>query len=334
MIFTKNRKLTGFKNPIIFDHEIALKDDAKYLGIMMDSKLNWWIYNAIVKPMLAYGSFFWWYGTHTIAAKGKLSHLQLVACLAITGAMSTSPQAALEALLSLPKLDKYIESEAKNTAYRLRRRITDVQHMHAKHTNIFKALYNQNRIIESADDYIIMVYMFDKNYDVVIPQKLDWTNRLIKVNYSTHTYITDGSVKNDESGYGAFYMRDHVVMRGQCGKYAKVTQTEIAVIHACCIHAINNKFTAQICIYSDRIGALNAPKSPKINSEMVLECVQLLEQLARTCKLTLIWLPAHNGIYGNETADKIAKYAATKNPFGPEPLIAIEQPLIRNIATS
>ena len=368
VIFTKNRNLTGFENSRIFGREIALKNEAKYLGIMLDSKLNWskhiqyrlgkclrifwccrsaigktwglspknvlWIYNAIVKPMLAYGSFLWWYGTNTTTAKGKLSHLQRVACLAITGAMSTTPQAALEALLSLPKLDKYIEAEAKNTAYRLRRCITDAQHRYAKHTNILKALYNQNHIIESANDHIKTVYMFDRNYDVVIPQKTDWSNRLIKVNYYAHVYFTDGSVKNESSGYGALYTRDHVIMRGQCGKYAKITQSEIIAIHTCCIHAINNKLNGQICIYSDSIGALNALKSPKINSELVLECVRLLEQLTHSCKVSLIWLPAHNGIYGNEVADKIAKYAAIEILLRPEPLIAIEQPLFRNLTNT
>ena len=176
--------------------------------------------------------------------------------------------------------------------------------------------------------------MFDRNYDVVIPQKTDWSNRLIKVNYYAHVYFTDGSVKNESSGYGALYTRDHVIMRGQCGKYAKITQSEIIAIHTCCIHAINNKLNGQICIYSDSIGALNALKSPKINSELVLECVRLLEQLTHSCKVSLIWLPAHNGIYGNEVADRIAKYAATEIPLGPEPLIAIEQPLIRKLTNT
>lgn len=75
-----------------------------------------WIYNAIVKPMLAYGAFIWWKGTVTAIASKKLGHIQRVACLAITGAMPTTPQAALEAMLYLPKLEAYIMKVARNTA--------------------------------------------------------------------------------------------------------------------------------------------------------------------------------------------------------------------------
>lgn len=58
----------------------------------------------------------------------SLNHLQRVSCLATSGHMNTTPQAALETLLNLAKLDKYTESEAKNTAYRLRKYITNAQY--------------------------------------------------------------------------------------------------------------------------------------------------------------------------------------------------------------
>lgn len=41
MIFTKNRKLDGFKSPVIFGKKIDMKDSVKYLGITLDAKLNW-----------------------------------------------------------------------------------------------------------------------------------------------------------------------------------------------------------------------------------------------------------------------------------------------------
>lgn len=134
VIFTKNRLMNGYRNPKIFGKEIMNTNQTKYLGIILDSKLNWskhidyrlnkclkifwccrsaigktwgltpknilWIFDTIVKPMLAYGSFIWWYGITTEYAKNKLNHLRRMACIAIAGAMRTTPQAALEALLN------------------------------------------------------------------------------------------------------------------------------------------------------------------------------------------------------------------------------------------
>lgn len=90
----------------------------------------------------------------------KLNHLQRVACLAITGAMSTTPQMALEALLMLPKLEKYIEAEAKNSAFRLRGRISEQQLRIKGHTEALNNLYRYRGVLGADYDHINAVYMF------------------------------------------------------------------------------------------------------------------------------------------------------------------------------
>lgn len=158
---------------------------------------------------------------------------------------------------------------------------------------------------------------------------MDWESGQIRVNYNANVYFTDGSVKNDVSGYGALFARDHSIIMGQCGKHANITQAEIAAIHGCCIHALDIGLTGPIYFYSDSVGALNALKRSTIESGLVLECVRLLEQLSQSCDIKLVWLPAHSNIYGNETADKIAKYAADQQTVGPEPLMAINRQTIK-----
>jgi hypothetical protein len=41
VLFTYNRKLVGFKKPILFGTEFQLKNQVKYLGVILDEKLNW-----------------------------------------------------------------------------------------------------------------------------------------------------------------------------------------------------------------------------------------------------------------------------------------------------
>src|SRR5699024_9804617 len=127
--------------------------EVKYLGVMLDSKLHWgrhlqlktekacrafwqcrgaigvtwgltprtviWLYVAVIRPMLTYGAIVWWPRTKLETAKKHLNHVQRLACLAITGAIRTTPTFALETALSLTPLD-ILREEAVRAAIRLK----------------------------------------------------------------------------------------------------------------------------------------------------------------------------------------------------------------------
>lgn len=228
---------------------IPVKDSAKYLGIILDKKLNWnehvehrlskcirilwccrsaigntwgitpksilWIYTAIVRPTLAYGAFLWWRYTLTENGKKKLAHLQRVACLAITGAMSTTPQSAIEALLNLPSLDNYVTAEGRATAYRIRHQLTSQQlRNRISHTNALLDLYKYEGIVEAPNDHIKTTYIFDKGFNIIIPKEQEWTNDQVIINYHSNIYFADGSVRRGLSGYGAYVPNDQLDIRG------------------------------------------------------------------------------------------------------------------------
>jgi hypothetical protein len=62
----------------------------------------------------------WWPRVKNVS-KIRLSKLQRLACLAITGAMKTTPTAATEVLLGLPPLHVMIAAQALAGIYRLMR---------------------------------------------------------------------------------------------------------------------------------------------------------------------------------------------------------------------
>jgi hypothetical protein len=151
-IFTKKRKLHGFFEPLFFGITLHRSESVKYLGMILDSRLTWrehvnikvqahnslwacrrtfgstwgprpkviyWLYVTIIRPSITFASLVWWPGCQTNSAKKRLSRIQRLACLGITGAMRTTPTSALGVLTCLPPLDLVVQGEARAAAHRL-----------------------------------------------------------------------------------------------------------------------------------------------------------------------------------------------------------------------
>ena len=83
-------------------------------------KVVYWLYTVVIRPMIAYATVVWWPKvTYSTEAK-QLEHIQRLACLYITGAMRTTPTAALELLTGLVPLPAFMKQEAMTSCYRLR----------------------------------------------------------------------------------------------------------------------------------------------------------------------------------------------------------------------
>src|SRR3978361_2175996 len=123
VLFTKKRKLDNMILPKIKETRVCLKKEVKYLGVVLDSKLNWkrhlevktskackalwqcrrtvgrswglspkitlWLYTAVIRPMLGYGAFVWWSRTRLKTEMTHMSHVQRLVCLAVTGDMKS-----------------------------------------------------------------------------------------------------------------------------------------------------------------------------------------------------------------------------------------------------
>ena len=133
-------------------------DSFKYLGITLDSKLGWtqhienainkatlaliqcrkllgrqwglnpkvmlWLYTAIVRPIMSYGSLVWAPLAENDRTKNKLNKLQRRACLMITNASCSTPTAGMEVILSLVPLNIHVKKCAITSHLRMRRQGT------------------------------------------------------------------------------------------------------------------------------------------------------------------------------------------------------------------
>ena len=90
----------------------------------------------------------------------------------------------------------------------------------------------------------------------------------------------------------------------------------------------------RILIFSDSQAALKAISGLKVISRLVEECQEALSALATLNKVTLVWVPGHHGILGNEMADKLARQASAMPLLGPELALGIPKCLAREAIKS
>ena len=149
---TRKRKLPGFFKPQFFGVKLSLSGSVKYLGVILNTRLicrehvdvkmrkahnllwacrracrvRWglkpkvvhWLYVAIIQLTTSFASLVWRPGCQMASAKKRLSKVQRLACLGVTGAIHTTPTGAMEALTGLPLLDLLIQEEARSAAHR------------------------------------------------------------------------------------------------------------------------------------------------------------------------------------------------------------------------
>ena len=357
ILFTIKLKIEGFQSITFYGKTLALSNQVKYLGVLLDSKLSrknhveakcnkyvlaafyqvrravgtTWLYTAVIRPIIAYAAVVWWPRvTYSTVAK-QLEHIQRFACLYITGAIKTTPTAAMELITGLVPLPVFIKQEAMAFCYRLR--VSSQWYQNGcGHTTIKCIMARQ--IPESlfpSDSAIIAKYYFDKNYGVHIPERDDWHNNNVLLNDDIVCF-TDGSrlTQVGSSGSGVSIINSQEEYCFPLGYYCTVYQAEIYAILACAqLCRMREEYGASVAICSDSQAALKSLSSAKVTFALVAQTVEELQLLSMHSNLGLLWVPGHCGFEGNEKSDLLAKQASVSNFTGPEPVFGLSITTLR-----
>lgn len=361
VVFTNKRALQGLKPPVLDGITIPFVQEAKYLGVLFDQRLTWnshilkvankasiglgrcrrmcgknwglspkmtlWLYTRVIRPMIAYGSIVWWPKTQQAGAIRQLESIQRQACLCVTGAMRTTPTAALEVLLNLPPLHIHIQGEARSVNHRLLQNQVSISQTHGtKYQRLIDEL-KADPLTGMPGDAMVQRYSFEKKYTVIIPERESWKIGLpVKAG---SIWYTDGSKTEKGVGAGIYEPKTGTSLSMSLGRHTTVFQAEVAAVRYC-IQEINRRRdpTRTIAIYSDSQAMLRALGSARANSKLVWDCMGALNGLGSHKKVTLAWVPGHEGHPGNEKADELARQGASKAFVGPEPFCGISKTTI------
>jgi ribonuclease HI len=363
ILFTNKRNLNGYKTPIIFGKELELQNQVKYLGVILDSKLNWnchidhrlrkatialwqcrraigktwglkpkvvyWIYTSIVRPILTFAAILWWKKTTQQTVNRKIGSLQRLACLCVTGSMRSTPTSALEALLSLPPLSIFIEKESRQAAYRLKC-IGKINRTSIGHSVILSRMTEENPVLLAPCDKIEPTNVFGRRFSVEFPSRSDWADQKSILPTESEAFFTDGSLVNGQAGAGVYSESQDTGESYALGTLVTVFQSEVYAILMCSEKCrdlrLQNKI---ICICSDSRASLLALSSYTISSSIVSQCWLSLQELSSDNRVRLYWVPGHCDINGNEKADELARQGSGSNFCGPEPCLPLSTSITR-----
>lgn len=355
ILFTSKRPRDGLFNPTLTGKEVKFVSEAKHLGVTIDEKLTWqphvelkiqkainsfwavkaaigrtwglspkvllWLYKAVIMPSFSYGSVIWWKASQQRTIKQKLDKLQRLACVAITGAFRTTPTRAMEALIDLPPLHISIQAEAMRAAHRLYQGELWGPSEEG-HATIWSQM-EQTPIFLMRSDRMVIQYDLDKSFKTQIPAREAWEDPQSRAELlQGQVWYTDGSLMEGVSGAGVFCESSGKKRTFPLGMFASIFQSEIfAILQAADLSSEEAVQGQKITICSDSQAAIKALASHTTKSHLVWECKKALNTLARQTEVEIIWVPGHNGVEGNETADELAREGANCTFTGSEPCI-------------
>jgi hypothetical protein len=188
-----------------------------------------WLYTSVIRTYVTFASLVWWPGCQTARAKARLSRIQRLACLGITGAVRTTPTCAMEALICLRHLKLMVQCEPRSAVHRLwSLGCWSYLHPNRGHSNILKRVQQSDPVFNMRVDVMRPVFNLEPKYGVTMLTMEEWTTgQGAPPEVKWLVWYTDGSKMKGGTGAGVYGQSLRRRLSFSLGKYATVFQAEM-----------------------------------------------------------------------------------------------------------
>ncbi|CAB4040267.1 Retrovirus-related Pol poly from type-1 retrotransposable element R1 [Paramuricea clavata] len=278
-------------------------------------KMSKWAYTGVVRPMVSYGCLVWAHAVDRTYTKAALTKLNRLALLSLGHFRRSTPTAGLEVMtLTLP-LPLFIKQTAaiahkrtelmcSNTHYALRPRHS------FGHRQVSASFLTNIGFDDFESDSIPTVQSWDRQFVVEL---CSFASGKPVQEGDLHLF-TDGSRLNNASGSGFVALdsktRKELVSQHFHLKQATVAQCETHAIKRAAHWLASLPGHRSIILFSDSQSTIRALANPMVNSSLLLNTIEALNEAGRHHTVRIRWIKAHAGHDGNELADSLAKQGA------------------------
>ena len=284
-----------------------------------------WIYTAVVRPMLSYASVIWVNALNKVHNVKKLEKVQALALRITAGAMSHTNNEALDIVTGTPSIHNYLKGEAAKGASRLQAyKDWTREKPSSKGTIVAHSTINNNYIAEldlparAEQDLTKPISSLLKRYTIEVIDQANLVtyrkhlgDQINQTSSLSYTCYTDGSKTEQGTGFGYIVTTNNnntelMTYSAKLPEFCTVYQAELMAIKTAA-DEMATYTEKDIIFYTDSLSSLQALNSTTLNSRTAIECHNSLNGLAAQNIVTMKWVAGHEGHWGNEKADLLAK---------------------------
>lgn len=284
----------------------------------MTPKTCRWIYTSVVRPVLSYASVVWVNALNTQINTKQIEKVQRLALNIMTGALPGTSNINLNHLTDIPHIVTYLKGEAAKGAARLiaYNDWTGEQHTLQRGTIRRHSTLN-NGFVESLDlpsrdlDLTKPIVNLDQKFVTAVPSRDEVADLIKNFPKEAITCYTDGSKTESGTGYGFTITTDNneTEIHSYSAKlpdYCTVYQAELYAMEAAAKWLVEYNGHC-ITILTDSLSGLQSLTKIIINNKTAINCHRAINALAEHNTVTVTWVAGHEGHWGNERADELAK---------------------------
>ena len=281
-----------------------------------------WIYLATIRPILSYSSVVWVNALNKQKNTYLLERVQRLALNIMTGALPGTPSISLNKITDIPHIVTYLKGEAAKGASRLQAYkdwTVEKTPLHKgtikPHSTLNNKFLEDLNLPKADKDLTKTKLTLQMSYKTVLPERGDLTELIKQLPTEAITCYTDGSKTDQGTGYGLIATTNNNTLEllsisAKLPDYCSVYQAEMVALTVAAERMMNH-LNKEIYILTDSQAAINTLNKITMNSNTALNCHRALNDLAGNNNVTVVWIPGHEGHWGNERADQLAKAGTT-----------------------